>query len=124
MGACSQLFYIPTINQQRAGSQMPCTGAGLGPDAAGQPIGKPDKDASDDDEEDDGRLRTAFIGSRSKATAPGRGVFGGLSTAEPEVSCHKPHALEHLRTDLFSCAQPSSAAAAKRLLLKGACLVA
>ena len=39
---------------------------------------KADKDASDDDEEDDGRLRTAFIGGGGLGN-PGGGVFGGLA---------------------------------------------
>ena len=64
-------------------------GAGLAPEAAEQGV-KADKDASDEaDEEDDGRLRTAFIGTSSSARGRGaatssRGVFN--AAAEAEVS--------------------------------------
>ena len=75
---------IPSTAGQLVQRSISChSGSGLAPDAAGQPAAQPDKDASDGEYEDDGRLRTAFIGSKSKA-APG-GVFGSAA-AEPEVA--------------------------------------
>ena len=44
---------------------------------------KADKDASDDEEEDDGRLRTAFIGNQGRGRSSG-GVFGSVA-AEAQV---------------------------------------
>ena len=60
------------------------TGSGLVPELAGDPPIKADKDASDDEGEDDGRLRTAFIGNQ-----PRGGVLGSLAP-EAQVCALRP----------------------------------